>query len=94
MAWAVRDAGSSDHSLSLDDASHAVEKSISSNCRNPLLLNLVAGSVLGFPDVYLKIDLAALYILAESELGVVEAFDENTSWFGTESLAFSYRPGF
>ena len=34
--------------------------------------------------------MAALCIQVESEVGVVEASDGNTSWFGTTMITFSY----
>ena len=83
MKRVVHGTVSSDRNLGLDDARHAVERSKFSDCRNPWLSNCVAGGVLGVLGGYLKIDGAALGILVESELYVVEVFDENTSWFGT-----------
>ena len=83
MKWAVRGSASSDRNFGRDDAWIAEQTWISSNCQILSMLSFVVDVVLGILDGNLKIDLAALYIQVESELGVVEASDGNTSWFGT-----------
>ena len=83
MGSVGRGTASSDHNFGHDDAWLVEEVLRSSSCRIPSRLSLVVDVVHWVQGGSLKIDLAALYIQVESELGVVEALVRNTSWFGT-----------
>ena len=83
MGLVRRGTASSDRNFGRGDAWLAEEVLRSSNCRIPWRLSLVVDVVHWVLGGSVKIDLAALYIQVESELGVVEALVRITSWFGT-----------